>query len=120
IIQHHGDIDATAESVVRELSSGVTTMGFVDDYYDFDKMDLLAKHDLMASLAGVKRFSVPLFMAVLKDAGMDEEELYRQYIGKNVLNFFRQDNGYKQGTYVKIWNGLEDNEYLVQIMNQLD
>ena len=39
---------------------------------------------------------------------------------KNVLNFFRQDNGYKEGSYRKEWNGREDNEYLVEIINGLE
>lgn len=51
---------------------------------------------------------------------MDSNELYRQYVGKNVLNFFRQDHGYKDGTYHKIWNGREDNEHLVDVLNTLD
>jgi hypothetical protein len=41
-------------------------------------------------------------------------------VGKNVLNFFRQDNGYKQGSYSKDWNGQEDNEVLVTILNSSD
>lgn len=45
-------------------------------------------------------------------------ELYRIYIGKNVLNKFRQDNGYQSGTYVKIWNGVEDNEVLNGILSR--
>lgn len=36
-------------------------------------------------------------------------DLYRLYVGKNILNQFRQDHGYKEGSYIKIWNGLEDN-----------
>lgn len=36
-------------------------------------------------------------------------QLYRLYVGKNILNQFRQDHGYKEGSYIKIWNGLEDN-----------
>jgi hypothetical protein len=51
---------------------------------------------------------------------MDSNELYRQYVGKNVLNFFRQDHGYKEGTYNKIWNGREDNEHLVDVLSNLD
>jgi hypothetical protein len=51
---------------------------------------------------------------------MDWNELYCQYVGKNVLNFFRQDNGYKAGTYRKLWGGREDNEHLVEIMQELD
>ena len=29
-----------------------------------------------------------------------------------ILNKFRQEHGYKDGTYVKIWNGKEDNVYM--------
>jgi len=36
-------------------------------------------------------------------------DLYRLYVGKNILNQFRQDHGYKEGTYIKVWNGKEDN-----------
>lgn len=36
-------------------------------------------------------------------------QLYRLYVGKNILNQFRQDHGYKEGTYIKVWNGEEDN-----------
>jgi hypothetical protein len=36
------------------------------------------------------------------------------------LNFFRQDHGYKQGTYVKSWAGREDNEHLVDLVADLD
>jgi hypothetical protein len=51
---------------------------------------------------------------------MDLDELFRQYVGKNTLNFFRQDHGYKEGTYIKIWNGEEDNEVLAKLVNTLD
>lgn len=36
-----------------------------------------------------------------------------------MLNFFQQDNGYKAGTYVKIWDGREDNEVLAEIQAQI-
>ncbi|MDJ0833373.1 MAG: dUTP diphosphatase [Gammaproteobacteria bacterium] len=51
---------------------------------------------------------------------MDFDELYKKYVGKNVLNIFRQDHGYKQGSYIKVWNGREDNEYLEDILGELD
>jgi len=53
-------------------------------------------------------------------AGLDFETLYVAYIGKNVLNFFRQDNGYKDGSYIKEWDGREDNEHLVELSAALD
>lgn len=41
--------------------------------------------------------------------GLNVTDLYRLYVGKNILNQFRQDHGYKEGTYRKIWEGMEDN-----------
>ena len=34
---------------------------------------------------------------------MNFDEVYRAYFVKNILNEFRQKNGYKTGTYKKIW-----------------
>ena len=48
-------------------------------------------------------------------SGLDLETLYRLYVGKNVLNQFRQDNGYKDGSYIKVWNGEEDNVVMKRI-----
>ena len=51
---------------------------------------------------------------------MDFDDLHRQYVRKNVLNFFRQDHGYKEGSYIKLWEGREDNEHLVEILAELN
>lgn len=67
-----------------------------------------------------KNFSVPLFASLMAAANMSFEALYVRYMGKNVLNFFRQDNGYQQGSYIKTWQGREDNEHLVEIIADLD
>jgi len=42
-------------------------------------------------------------------SGLNLETLYRLYVGKNILNQFRQDNGYKDGSYIKVWDTKEDN-----------
>ncbi|MCG6890392.1 MAG: dUTP diphosphatase [Gammaproteobacteria bacterium] len=60
------------------------------------------------------------FATVMNLIEMDFDALYRSYVGKNVLNFFRQDHGYKDGSYIKVWQGREDNEHLVEVINQLD
>lgn len=67
-----------------------------------------------------KTFSIPLFMVLMQSIDMSFDDLYKGYIGKNVLNFFRQNNGYKAGTYIKIWDGKEDNEHLVEAVALLD
>ena len=43
---------------------------------------------------------------------------FAKYIGKNVLNKFRQNNGYKEGNYRKIWGDLEDNEVLIEVLSK--
>jgi hypothetical protein len=47
-------------------------------------------------------------------------DLHTAYITKNCLNKFRQDNGYKDGTYVKIWNGVEDNVIAWNLAKEVD
>ena len=42
-----------------------------------------------------------------------------RYIGKNMLNRFRQNNGYKSGEYKKLWQGREDNEHLIELLAAL-
>ena len=60
------------------------------------------------------------FASIMALIDMDFEQLYRTYVGKNVLNFFRQDHGYQDGSYVKIWDGREDNEHLAELIASLD
>ena len=67
-----------------------------------------------------KGFPLDLFYQVLFQANLTLEDLYRHYVGKNVLNRFRQDNGYKQGSYLKEWQGREDNEHLAEILISID
>lgn len=48
--------------------------------------------------------------------GLTYEDVYKIYIGKNVLNTFRQDHGYKEGFYTKQWFGHEDNVFMMKIV----
>ncbi len=49
------------------------------------------------------------FIEVARESGLNINSLYKLYIGKNILNQFRQDYGYKDGSYIKMWNNEEDN-----------
>ncbi len=84
------------------------------------RMGLLEKLELLIGLSAARRIDLPLFGALLRDCGMDWLDLYRQYIGKNVLNRFRQDHGYKEGRYQKLWSGREDNEWLAEMLDRAD
>ena len=120
IIQYQGDINETAVELTHQLTLGTGTVTFDGVDYSYREQDLLANLELMAGLAAAKRFDVGLFLVILSQSQMDANELFRQYVGKNVLNFFRQDHGYKDGTYEKIWDGREDNEHLVEVLDALD
>ncbi len=72
----------------------------------------------MPAFSGVERF-IDQFFRCCKSAGLSFTELQKIYIGKNCLNKFRQDNGYKEGTYIKIWNGLEDNVVMLDILDNI-
>ena len=58
------------------------------------------------------------FLNVAMQSGLNLDSLYKLYVGKNILNQFRQDHGYKKGTYIKIWNGKEDNVTMQSILEE--
>ena len=93
--------------------------------------DALAHDDTVVFRAGVEnlalkslathRFDLEAFVAVMRALPMTFDELYRGYVAKNVLNAFRQEHGYQDGSYRKRWHdGREDNEHLVEIVAALD
>jgi dimeric dUTPase (all-alpha-NTP-PPase superfamily) len=59
-----------------------------------------------------------LFFKALANMSMDVPELYKRYVVKNQLNTFRQDHGYKDGSYIKIWDAVEDNVIAFIIMDE--
>lgn len=103
------DNDAVAQRISDELSAAA------------QNTDIRSAIENMAQTT-IARQSMHFsdFANVMQLIDMDFEDLYRIYVGKNVLNFFRQDNGYKEGSYVKIWQGREDNEHLAELLQQLD
>lgn len=56
------------------------------------------------------------FFKMSLHCGVNLQEIYVLYIGKNILNRFRQEHGYKEGTYIKVWNKKEDNIVMLEIM----
>ena len=57
------------------------------------------------------------FIDISIQSGLNLDTLYKLYVGKNILNKFRQDHGYKDGSYIKIWNGEEDNVIMQRYLN---
>lgn len=120
LIEYQGDVKASAKVIAQQLSESVTSLSFDGHTYEFAQQDLLTNLELMTGLAAAKRFNVSLFMTIIAQCDMSTDTLFEQYVGKNILNFFRQDHGYKEGTYIKEWAGREDNEHLVDVLTALD
>ncbi len=73
----------------------------------------------MPAFSGVERF-IDQFFRCCKISALSFTWLQKIYIGKNCLNKFRQDNGYKEGTYIKVWNGKEDNVIMMSIIENIE
>ena len=109
LLQDSDDYPALADTLLSQWQNANRTEDF-----------RLAVEQLAADVLAQKNFSIPLFCQLMALADLSSNQLYRQYIGKNVLNFFRQDHGYKEGTYHKQWHGKEDNEHLAEVLATLD
>jgi len=108
-LQQGGALDETAEVIAVDIEN---FMQAEDVRKTIECLALVTLTDQGAHFSFIA--------GIMKHLGMSFDELYEIYVGKNVLNVFRQDNGYKEGIYKKVWNGREDNEYLADIMNELN
>lgn len=87
-----------------------------DTYSGFDICDLQVLIFLLIRNDYDRFFIMKKIFDVLN---MSNEDVYISYIVKNCLNKFRQENGYKQGYYVKDWNGDEDNVIAYRLANEI-
>jgi dimeric dUTPase (all-alpha-NTP-PPase superfamily) len=98
-----------AAAIVAEWTAPPAAQGFLVE------VECLAA----AALEG-RCFAVGSVANLVAACGRDFDDLYRTYVAKNVLNVFRQDHGYRSGTYVKTWDGREDNVVLAELLGTLD
>jgi len=114
-----GDID----TITRSVESLPNYSGFTQDiiptnrdYYE----QIAAVEDLIHILFCDDSIDnlIDSFMRMAIESSLNLDTLYQLYIGKNILNRFRQEHGYKDGTYIKIWYGNEDNVVMQQILEK--
>ncbi len=110
LLQSGESVDSICKRICEELVISTDTDDFRVDLESFTGLTL-----------SDKEFHIGAFARLMAGINMDFATLFSGYIGKNVLNFFRQDHGYKEGTYRKLWHdGREDNEHLVELIQILD
>ena len=118
IVQAGGSIEGAAAELMRDLAGpGTVTLDGA----------ARAGHAGRARAAGTDRRTgrvrprqLQVLERTMTACEMGWNDAYTQYVSKNVLNLFRQRHGYKEGTYIKIWNGEEDNVVLARLMSALD
>lgn len=104
--------DTAASEIQRQLALGLEAATEADFREELERF--------VASTLQTRGFDIGGFGRLMRGVDLSSTELFHHYVGKNVLNFFRQDNGYLDGSYRKIWQGREDNEHLAEIISILD
>ena len=95
---------------------------FVELYNEFNNVKVLLDwtlEDMIFYLIITDSYRLNIMKRIFTKLEMSNEDVYIAYITKNCLNKFRQDNGYKDGSYIKNWNGREDNIVAFEIANEL-
>lgn len=120
LVSQQGCVNTAAKQLFELARSTNFSVPFDGTLYQIDALDTVEKLELLIGISVSRRINLVLFESIMLDVEMSWNDLYREYIGKNVLNHFRQDNGYKSGSYQKLWDGREDNDHLIEIVTALD
>jgi hypothetical protein len=83
----------------------------------YEKCELLMSQSLMTNQQSLM---ILTFTELWLSLGLTIIDLIKLYRAKNILNEFRQHNGYKKGNYIKIWGEEEDNVICWRIAKQLN
>jgi len=109
-IKEIGSIETLADNIVQLPNYTTFTREIIptskNSYEQIEVVEILMK-TLFCDEKTEKLMQA--FIDVAIQSGLNLDRLYSLYVGKNILNQFRQDHGYKEGNYIKIWNGEEDN-----------
>jgi dimeric dUTPase (all-alpha-NTP-PPase superfamily) len=128
----HFIISLGIENYDANMRGGVEDLGIdISNMDSFSKIDLendgfAPQEDVMKKVESIisivlssDELDLELLISEFFDlvimSGLDLNSLYSLYVGKNILNQFRQDNGYKEGSYIKVWDGQEDNVVMKKI-----
>jgi dimeric dUTPase (all-alpha-NTP-PPase superfamily) len=118
-IIHRRNEDVIQGCYIKALKAKNTNAKDKDEYV-FEEVETFIEFMLSSVRQGS---GIPLnsFFDVLVSFDVTLDELLEKYVGKNVLNKFRQDFGYKSGGYIKKWDAdnNEDNFYLVKFRDEL-
>ena len=131
----HFIMSLAIEEYAKNMTGGIEDLAInISQFNGFSKIEeanskFATENEVMSKVENLIRLSLVVedfdleklvdeFFDLVTMSGLDLNSLYRLYVGKNILNQFRQDNGYKDGTYIKIWNGDEDNVVMKKVWEE--
>ena len=113
---------------IEDIAKAVSNMKGFQEFTKEEKSEKLDNYEEIALVEDMIRLLfcdkdnidalVISFLTISSKLNLKLPELYKLYVGKNILNKFRQEHGYKEGTYIKIWNKEEDNVLMQRILNE--
>lgn len=109
-----------SDLIIHKVAPGAVTNSFdrVKSLKAKDKEHIFEEIEAFVAGCADSKMIIPIdFCRIVAVLDFTLEDILKWYLGKNALNIFRQDNGYKNGTYVKVWNGREDNEVLADYVH---
>lgn len=110
---------ACVTMLIERTADHIIERGIIDlPEADEDVFVLVAEQFIVQTIIR-RRASVKNWGALADALNLNLEEAGIWYIGKSCLNFLRDGNGQKEGTYVKTWWGVEDNVYLEKLINAI-
>lgn len=110
---------------IEDIATAITKMEGFNDFLDSQKSEQLNPYDEIALVEEMIRILfcddnidalTISFLTMASKLNLKLPELYTLYVGKNILNKFRQSHGYKEGSYIKEWHGKEDNVIMQEIL----
>ena len=112
------------EDIANDVSEMEAFSKVQTDALDFAEQDAVIEkvENIMRIVLAKDNLDLEALFAEFFDlvvmSGLNLDTLYRLYVGKNILNQFRQDHGYKDGSYIKEWDGEEDNVVMKRIWEE--
>jgi len=110
---------------ITDLANAITAMQGFEEFLSTEKSETLDSYAEIEQVEAMIRILfcnqdidalLNAFFTMSSKLNLKLPELYELYIGKNILNKFRQNHGYKEGNYLKEWQGKEDNVVMQEIL----
>lgn len=114
----HNIICFDIASFIEEKYANKETFNILSSQWVFNSAIKYLKHFINDPINNpyTEHPTLEYFFALCENIGLTIDKLFSLYFGKNILNEFRQNNGYNEGTYKKVWNKQEDNVVMYHIV----